>query len=141
MAAVTVPDLRVHVDAVLAALRAGLPSSYTVTEAVGPSDPAVTVPYVVLYADLGTPGGYPFCPGRDLDVTISLRGVGESADQAQKAASRARTIMLSGGIAVTGRALKIYQDTAAPPPVERDATITPPLFQQLVIFDLCSRPA
>lgn len=135
---VIVEDARAELDAIKAALEAGLPDSYTVCEAIGPPDPAGSVPYICYYGSIGRPGGYPFCPGRDFLMSVSLRGVGSTAEQAQKAAIRGRTILLSGAVTVTGRRVVITQDDAEPPPVEQDNSITPPLFSQLLIFDLRS---
>lgn len=138
---VQVPDARAHADAVLAVLKAGLPDTIGIYEGAGPPQPDQNVPYVVAYIDLGSPEGYPFCPGRDLALTVSLRGVGKTPKQAQRAAMFARTVMLSGAISVAGRHVKIYQDPEIPPYPERDDTISPPLFGQLVVFDLVSDPA
>lgn len=137
---VVTADARAHLDAIAAALEAGLPDSYTVCEAVGPANPSGSVPYVVFYGSVGRPGGQPFCPGRDLLMSVSLRGVGTTVEQAQRAAQRGRTVLLSGAVTVAGRNVVVSQDDAEPPPAERDDSITPPLFSQLLIFDLRSDP-
>lgn len=137
---IVVPDIRAHVDAIVQALTDGLPEGYGVYEATGPANPSEHVPYVVFYANPGAPVGAPFCPGQDLALTLSVRGVGLEPWQAQTAVSRARTILLSGTVAVTGRAVRINQDDAQPPPLERDDSISPALFNQLVIFDVRSTP-
>lgn len=139
--AVDVPDARAHADAVLLALRAGLPATISVYEGQGPVQPDQHVPYVVAYIDLGLPGGYPFCPGRDLSLTVSLRGVGKTSEQAQRAGMKGRAAMLSGTVIVAGRHLKVYQDNEIPRYPERDDTISPPLFGQLLVFDVVSDPA
>lgn len=138
--AVVVADARAHVDAIIEALRNAAPQTTGVYEAAGPATPANNVPYVVVFPDPGTPGGYPFAPGRDLTMTVSLRGEGLTAEQAQRAAIWARGVLLGDLVAVTGRRVVLNQDEAAATPVERDDSLTPPMFSQLLVFDLRSSP-
>jgi hypothetical protein len=120
------------VDAVLAALVANLPGSYSVTEAEGDGH----VPAVVVYVDPGLVGGYPYTPGNKLNQTVSLKGIGMSAAQAMNAATAARDVLLSGVVAVSGRRVLITPDDTQQPYPYRDDSLTPPLFTQLVILNV-----
>lgn len=135
---VVTPSVQAHVDGAVAALEAVLPGA--VYDGKGPVDPAGSVPYVVINADPGAPGAYPFTPGRDFTLTIALTGVGVDARQCRWVTAKARDGMLAG-ITVPGRHATVYQDPYAVARPQQDEGITPSLFSSLIVFDVRSDPA
>ena len=120
-------------DAILAKLTTDLPTSYKVCDAVGPLTPSTACPYVVLYADAGTPEGEPMVLNRSLTGSFSVRAVGLTPDQSRRGGDRVRASLHGAAFAAGGRRIYCYQTSANS--VERDDAAGPPtLFEHLLLF-------
>jgi len=131
---VSLPSVREHTDAVIAALEAlGL----TVGDAVAPA--GIDPPYVVVYAIPGGGTAGPLAtPHDDAVLVYQVTCVGDSRKQAEWLEDSALSL-LTGGIAVTGRrVLWIALDLSGG--VQRDDQVTPPKFWSAPRFRIATTP-
>lgn len=132
---------RAHVDASLSALR-GDPA-LTVYDAAVPDLPDVVpdLPYVVLYADLGTLSVEDL-RGRHtrLDVTLQTTAVGSTREQAQWAAQRARDRLVDQVLIVAGWDSYPVEHEGSQP-VRRDDDVDPPMMYAVDTYRWVSVPA
>jgi hypothetical protein len=133
---VTALQARPVIDAVLAALTAGLPPAYYVGEAQGPAVPAQSCPAVVVYGDVGTFGGYPYTPGSLMAQTLTLVGIGETPVQAMAAGAAARDVLLAQPVTISGRRVIFTDSDTQQPYPNRDDSLTPALFTQAVLLNI-----
>lgn len=127
------------VDAIMAKLAADLPASYQVFDAQGPSVPEDDVPYLVVYADTGSPEGEPMVIDKSLVMQFSVRAVGVSAAQSRHGGDRVKASLHGATFTVGGRQVYTYQEFANS--VLRDDAAGPPaLFEHLVLFGLRADP-
>lgn len=132
----TLPLLRTHTDAVIAALVAlGGPP---VGDAHAPDEEA---PYYVAYP---VPGGESTgnlgSPSDDAVLIVQVTCVGKSREQAQWMADKATEKLLNETLTVADRKIaRIKLDTN--PGVRRDDDVTPPVFTSMPRFRLMSTPA
>ena len=132
--ALTVPLARTQTDAVIAALRA---AQLSVGDGSGVG---LTAPYVVVYADLGVLDGPMGDRFADLDQTVFVHGCGTTVEQAQWAADKARVTLLTGSLALDGRAV-LYVDHVTSQPVQRDDDISPSVYFTVDQFTVSTTPA
>lgn len=130
----SLPIVRAHTDAVIAALEAlGL----AVGDAVAPDqDP----PYVVVYPiPGGSTTGTLATPDDDAILVYQVTCVGKTREQAEWLADKA-LILLEGNVAVTGRrVLRVSLDMHGG--TQRDDQLTPPVFWSTPRFRIISTPA
>ncbi|MEW5658354.1 hypothetical protein ABGT92_23910 [Streptomyces cinereoruber] len=131
-----VPDIKPHLDAVVAALTAG---GLVVGDGAAP--PAASIPqngvYVVLYADPGRSMRESLADKRtDFLLGFQLTCVAPTAEKARWAAQRAR-MALHAPLTVAGRAAWRPEELGGPP-VQRDDDVSPPLFFLPVQYTLQS---
>jgi hypothetical protein len=117
----TLPVVREHTDAVIAALAtAGL----TVGDAEAPDgDPPYVVVYRIFDRRMGTLEG----PDDDATITYQVTCVGTSRKQAEWLADEVGDA-LAAGLTVTGRTIPRIAPEAGSGTVMRDDDVTPPLF-------------
>lgn len=130
----TVPSGYDHTEAVVAVLDA---AGITTGNGTGKG---LTVPYVVVYSDLGALDGPMGDRFADLDQALFVHGVGDGPEQAQVEADRARAVLLTNAIAVDGRA-QLYLSHESSRPVDRDDSVAPPLFYAVDEYHLATTPA
>lgn len=118
------PDIKPHVDALLAALAgAGL----TVGDGVAPATLPANQIYAVLYADPGQSLPESLADARtDFAMSFQVTCVGPTAEKARWAAQRARMAVFAP-LTVAGRAAWRVEELGGPP-VQRDDDVSPPLF-------------
>lgn len=121
---------------IVSALTGVLPAAYTVLEAEGPKVPADSCPAIVVYVGPGTILGAPYAPGRDLTQTVSLIGIGETAQQATRAAVAGQAALLAGALTIVGRRVIFDPSDTQQPYPNRDDSLTPPVFTQAVLLNV-----
>lgn len=119
--------------AIIAKLEADLPTSYTVFDAMGPTTPSDNCPYLVVYANTGSPEGEPMELNRSLIGQFSVRSIGLTGDQSRRGGDRVRASLHGAVMTVSGRQVYSWQEYANS--VQRDDGIAPtPLFEHLLLF-------
>lgn len=113
-----------------------------VGDAVRPAEWA-TAPagYVVLYP-LDSPADGPVSDAyADTDSTYQVTAVGKSRAQAEIAADKARSLMLTGSLSIPGRVLMEPVVRSESRGVERDDDTSPPLFYAVDRYVIRTTPA
>lgn len=130
------PDIKPHVDAVLAALAdAGL----TVGDGVAPATAALppTGIYAVLYFDPGQSLPESLADQRtDFDLSFQVTCVGPTAEKCRWAVQQTRAALHSP-LTVPGRTSWRPEELGGPP-IQRDDDVTPPLYYLPVQYRLQS---
>ncbi|MEU3665747.1 hypothetical protein [Streptomyces virginiae] len=130
------PDIKPHVDAIMAALTAG---GLVVGDGVAP--PKSSIPptgiYAVLYCDPGQSVSESLADQRtDFQLSFQVTLVGPTAEKVRWAGQRCRDA-LHGPLAVTGRnAWRAEEDGG--PPIQRDDDVSPSLYYLPVQYRLQS---
>jgi hypothetical protein len=134
---VTAPgSVDTHATAVLAALVDGGLAAYD-----GQAPPGATGPRVVVYFDAGADSGTLGDRHRWLLVEFQATAVGTTPKQARWASDKTRAVLLTAQLVVPGRSVSPLWQVGAPPPIQRDDDVTPPLFYQPVSYQFRSGPA
>lgn len=129
----TVADVRVHTDAVIAALEA---ANLTVGDA---DAEGLTPPYVVVYP---IAGGEMFGslddPYEDADLLYQVTCVGRTREQAEAITNRAMALL--NGFSVTGRSIALVSPEGTPG-TRPDHDVDPPVFYSTPRFRIKTTPA
>ena len=125
------PTLRLHTDAVIAALEA---DGLTVGDATGEG---LAAPYVVVYRISGTRDGEAAAPEDRAELVFQLTCVGTGRQQAEWVQDKAETALRS--ITVAGRSVRVWVDTDGA--VSRDDDVSPPLWYSTPRYRLWTTPA
>lgn len=128
-----VASLRVHTDAIIAALEtAGL--------TVGDADAAgLSAPYVVVYSiPGGRVSGTLANPHEDAEIVYQVTCVGSTREQAEWLADKSMTLL--DGLSVAGRSIA-FVDADGFPGTRRDTDVTPPVFVSTPRFTVTTTPA
>jgi hypothetical protein len=139
-------NIKHHVDAVVANLRASLPSPLKdrVGVAYGGDHEHQTfvTPYVVVHLLGGGNMGGPITdPQVDVQVRIQVNSIGDTAEQAMNTAELVNALMVKSNITITGRAvLKVPKETTSDG-IVRDDDISPPLFYAYDVWRLWTTPS
>lgn len=130
----TLPVVREHTDAVIAALQA---AGLSVGDAVAPED---TPPYVVVYRVFDGRSGTLGAPDDDAAITYQITCVGGSRQQAEWLADEVAE-KLATGLTVTGRSVPRIAPEDGSGAVFRDDDVTPPVFYCTPRFRVLSTTA
>ena len=125
------PTLRLHTDAVIAALEA---DGLTVGDATGEG---LTTPYVVVYRISGTRDGEADAPEDRAELVFQITCVGTGRKQAEWVQDKAEAALRS--ITVAGRSVRVYVDSDGP--VSRDDDTPVPLFYSTPRYRLWTTPS
>jgi hypothetical protein len=125
------PTLRLHTNAVIAALEA---DGLTVGDATGEG---LSAPYVVVYRISGTRDGEADAPDDRAELVFQLTCVGTGRQQAEWVQDKAEAALRS--IAVAGRSVRLYVDSDGP--VSRDDDAPIPLFYSTPRYRLWTTPS
>lgn len=136
----TAPSALDHVTAMKAHLVAQLGAGVPV--GIGQAPAGVAAPYVVLYPDPGEVGAITLGGERHtITLHVFVHAVGSGPEQALWAGDKVRTALLDQSFTVPGRRLRRIDQELAPPPLNRDDDVQPPLFLQVAEYSLHSEPA
>ncbi|MEU7814129.1 hypothetical protein [Pseudonocardia sp. NPDC049154] len=135
----SIPEAEPHVSAVIAKLKAGVPTTLGVALGVGP---AANPPYLAIYPDPGDVEDARLCGDRSkLTIHFMVHAVGAGPEQATWALDKARAVLLGDPPTVSGRRTHRMSQTLGAVPVTRDETTQPPLYIALAEFRLVSQAA
>lgn len=128
------PDIKPHVDAVMAALAA---AGLTVGDGGAPSSVPANGVYVALYFDPGQSFTESLADQRtDFAVAFQVTAVGPTAEKCRWATQRVR-MALHAPLTVSGRAAWRPEELGGPP-MQRDDDVSPPLYYLPVQYRLQS---
>lgn len=135
-----VPGAESHVRALDAKLKTELPASVGV--GLGRAPQGRPPPYVVQYPDPGDVQAARLDGQRQhITLHIIVHAIGVGPEQASWCADHARLVLLGAPPVVAGRKVHRLTQDPAPPPMSRDDDVSPPLYLQVVEYELRSDPA
>ncbi|MET9467790.1 hypothetical protein ABZY44_23905 [Streptomyces sp. NPDC006544] len=128
------PDIKPHLDAIMAALTAG---GLAVGDGGAPASVPSTRIYVALYVDPGQSLSESLADARtDFTLSFQITCVGPTQEKCRWAAQRAR-MALHAPLAVAGRTAWRPEELGGPP-MQRDDDVSPPLYYLPVQYRLQS---
>lgn len=134
----TYPEAEPHVRAYETHLESALTGEVLIGVGVAPDG---DYPHGVLYPDPGDVQSARLCGSRErITIRVMVHAIGTGPEQSSWASDRVRAATFDG-FTVEGR--KVYRpvQTLAPPPMQRDDDLVPPLYLQVTEYEIRSDPA